>query len=96
MIPVLVETFESTLNGSKRPSYVKTGEELVRNPAAIAVITGEWAGDIPPVTISEQLNDLRIDMSANKVTTYLFVDLDDSFLVKIPDVSKQIANIREQ
>ena len=53
MIPVLVETFESKFNGSKRPIYIKTGEELVRRPAAIAVVTGEWTGDIPAVTISE-------------------------------------------
>jgi hypothetical protein len=88
MIPVLTETFEAQFNGTKRPTYIKVGEEWLRNESVIGIITSDWTGSIPPTTICEQLNDLRVDIRANKVTTYLFVDIAaDSLLAQVPDVT---------
>ena len=53
MVPVLTETFEAKFNGTKCPTYVKIAEDWLAKPSVIGIITGDWAGYIPPVTICE-------------------------------------------
>jgi hypothetical protein len=72
-------------------------EEWLSNPSVIGVVTSGWTGSIPPATICEQLNDLRVDIRANKVTTYLFVDLEaDSLLAQVMDPREEINVIKNQ
>ena len=63
--------------------YCKVDEDWKPKANALAVVTGEWAGQIPPVTICEQENDLRVDVKANIVTTYVFRDLGEDLEVSI-------------
>lgn len=74
--------------------YTKVDEDWTPKANALAVVTGEWAGQIPPVTICEQENDLRVDVKANTVTTYVFRDLGEDLEVKID--SSEIDQLRSQ
>ena len=97
MIPVLTETFSIEFNGTKRPKYTKIKEEWLKDPSAIGVLTGRWTGHIPPVTMCEQFNDLRVDTNHNKVTTYLFVDIEvDTLSATVKEIRKEIKIIKEQ
>jgi hypothetical protein len=54
-------------------------------------------GRIPSVTICEQLNDLRVDSSANHVITYLFENMDSkTSKVVIEDPQSEIQVIKQQ
>ena len=64
----------------------------------LGVLTaGPPVGEIPPVTLCEQYNDLRADPEANVVFTYAFPRLDASDLkVQIDSPSDFIRVVREQ
>lgn len=54
-------------------------------------------GQIPPVTICEQFNDLRADENANCVYTYAFANLDaEKMQAEISDPQKMVAIMKEQ
>lgn len=54
-------------------------------------------GQIPPVTICEQFNDLRADENANCVYTYAFANLDaEKMQAEIEDAHKMVTVMKEQ
>lgn len=67
----------------------------MRDEVIFGVLTAEDAGQIPSVTICEQLNDLRVDPTANHVFTYLFRQMDPkSMRVEVPDPSTEVQVIK--
>ena len=72
MVPILKENYQALFNGTKRPAYNLQYQAQMKDEYIFGVLTAEDPGLIPSVTICEQLNDLRVDPTANHVLTYLF------------------------
>ena len=73
-VPILRESYRAEFNGCKRPKYfkLKTEESWMRDIHVMGVLTAAPMAQVPPVTICEQLNDLRVDDHFNHVYTYVF------------------------
>jgi len=72
MIPILNENYQALFNGTKRPAYNLQSQAQMQDKYIFGVLTADDPGSIPSVTICEQLNDLRVDPTANHVITYFF------------------------
>ena len=59
----------------------------------LGILTAGPVGDVPPVTICEQFNDLRADENANCVYTYAFVNMDASTMRAKVDNAQEIVRI---
>ena len=98
-VPVLKETFRAEFNGCKRPKYIKLedGENWMRDTHAIGLITAAPISQVPPVTICEQLNDLRVDDHFNHVYTYVFQSLNpETMRVEVHDPAEEIRVLKSQ
>ena len=95
IVPILKETYRVYFNGTKKPSYSCVGKELVRDAHVMGILTTSPIGEIPPVTLCEQYNDLRADQEANTVFTYAFVNMDPSSMrAQISDPNELISVIK--
>jgi hypothetical protein len=94
IVPVLRETYEAVFNGTKRPTYNLQESTWVQDEYVFGVLTAEDVGQIPSVTICEQLNDLRVDPRTNNVLTYLFRPLETSLQLRIPNPAAEITSIK--
>lgn len=91
IVPILKETYHAKFNGTKKPMYTRMKSELLRDPHVIGILTAGPTGEIPPVTLCEQYNDLRADENANSVYTYVFAPMDASTMhVSIDDPQAKI------
>ena len=60
------------------------------------MLTAAPMNQVPPVTICEQLNDLRVDDHFNHVYTYVFESLDSATMqVEIADPHEEIRVLKE-
>ena len=99
LVPVLRETYTANFNGAKRPKYCKNGQTWVKDEIIMGVLTSADpmpTGQIPPVTICEQLNDLRVDPNSNHVITYIFKALDPTKMQVSIDVKQEMDVIQTQ
>lgn len=91
IIPVLKETYRAKFNGTKKPIYTRVHAELMRDPHVLGIMTASPVGDIPPLTLCEQYNDLRADQDANTIFTYVFARMDPvTMQVIISDAEKMV------
>ena len=92
-MPILKETYRAEFNGCKRPKYIKLKEQeqWINDTHVMGVLTAAPMSQVPPVTICEQLNDLRVDDHFNHVYTYVFQSLNsDTMSVEIPNPQEEI------
>jgi len=95
IVPVLKETYHAKFNGTKKPLYTRVHQNLMRDPYVMGILTAAPVGEIPPVTLCEQFNDLRADENANTVFTYAFPRMDcQSGRVRIEDPQKIVDTIK--
>ena len=69
----------------------------MRDVHVMGMLTAAPMAQVPPVTICEQLNDLRVDDHFNHVYTYIFSALDaETMRVEVSDPEEQIRVLKQQ
>ena len=97
MVPILKENYQAMFNGTKRPAYNLQSQAQMKDKYIFGVLTAEDPGLIPSVTICEQLNDLRVDPTANNVVTYLFKQINSQTMrVEVQDPAFEVQVIKSQ
>lgn len=99
MVPILREAYSAKLHGTRRPQYtrIENSETWLRDSHVIGILSASPLPPVPPVTICEQYNDLRVDLDQNYVYTYVFKAIHPTtMMVDVSDAEDQIEVLKNQ